>query len=62
MSSKREKKARNEKIQDPQTGDPTQERGKGIPQMVVKGGSRVAALQPSPPLSKREGSQRLSQE
>lgn len=48
--------------QAPETGDPPQERGKGLPQMVVKGGSWVAAVQSPPLLSRREGSKRLSQE
>lgn len=45
MSSKTGKKARNEK---------TQERGKGIPRIMVKGGSRVAAVRRCPQ-SRREG-------
>lgn len=54
------KKARNEKIWHLETGDPTQERGKGISRKL-KGGSRMAAMQQCPH-STREGSKRLSQE
>ena len=56
MSSKRGKKAGDEKTWDPETGDPTQERGKGIPQTIVKGGSRRPAV-----VSRSEQERRLQE-
>lgn len=62
MSSKRRKKAGNEKTQNPETGDPTQGRGEGIPQMAVKVGFRAAPVGSPQPLNRGEGSKRPSQE
>jgi hypothetical protein len=57
IKKKEEEKAQNNRIQE--IGNPTQERGKGIPLTMVTRDSRMAAI--SGPQSRRANSKRPSQ-